>query len=79
MSIFQETREAWKSGGYFTEVPETPEVRIAFKQYINQATGRVPSVPKSPEEKLKNYRPNGATSWLIEACRIPSKAIRWTP
>lgn len=53
VSISPEAREAQKGGGYFTEKQETSEAKIAFKHYMDQATGRVPSPPKSPEEKLK--------------------------
>lgn len=53
VSISQEAREAQKNGGYFTETQETSEAKIAFKHYMDKATGRVPSGPKSPEEKLK--------------------------
>lgn len=53
VSISPEAREAQQNGGYFTATRETSEARLAFKQYMDQATGRVPSAPKSPEEKLK--------------------------
>lgn len=54
VSISQEAREAQQSGsGYFTRAQETSEAKLAFKHYMDQATGRVPSAPKSPEEKLK--------------------------
>lgn len=53
VTISPEAREAQKNGGYFTEVENTTEAKIAFKHYMDQATGRVPSPPKSPEEKLK--------------------------
>lgn len=54
VSISQEAREAQQSrGGYFTATQETSEAKLAFKHYMDQATGRVPSPPKSPEEKLK--------------------------
>lgn len=54
VSISQEGREAQQSGGaFFTDTQETSEAKIAFKHYMDQAAGRVPSAPKSPEEKLK--------------------------
>jgi|GEM_PF-5931367 hypothetical protein len=54
VSISQEAREAQQSGGgYFTRTQEASEAKLAFKSYMDQATGRVPSAPKTPEEKLK--------------------------
>lgn len=53
VTISPEARDAQKNGSYFTEVENTTEAKIAFKHYMDQATGRVPSAPKSPEEKLK--------------------------
>lgn len=54
VSISQEAKEALKGGGYFTsQAQEATETQLAFKAYMDKVTGRVPSAPKSPEEKIK--------------------------
>ncbi|UQZ88181.1 hypothetical protein C4J81_02725 [Deltaproteobacteria bacterium Smac51] len=54
VTISQQAREAQQSGGYFTKQAElNSQARMEFKAYMDQATGRVPSAPKTPEEKIK--------------------------
>ena len=55
VTISPEAKEAQQQGGgYFTNsVMEPNEARLAFKAYMDKVTGREPSPPKTPEEKLK--------------------------
>lgn len=43
-----------QGGGYFTNSAQEPsELMLTFKAYMDKVTGRVPSMPKTPEEKIK--------------------------
>ena len=57
VSISAEAKAAQQQqpgGGYFANsVQELSEARQAFKAYMDQATGRVVSSPRTPEEKMK--------------------------
>lgn len=46
-------QEPQTGGGYFTASPEANEARLAFKSYMDKITGREPSMPKTPEEKME--------------------------
>lgn len=49
-----EGRASGKTEAYFTKSAAEPsQATLQFKAYMDKVTGRTPSAPKSPEEKLK--------------------------
>lgn len=65
-----------QGGGYFTSSGESSAnpARAEFKAYMDKVTGRVPSAPKTPEEKLKDLaeKLKKLQSQLSEAVNDPS-------